>query len=141
MIYRYPYLLSFRPPEYASDLMENFGRTKYFTVYAAKVYSITLGLLGMLQPPFFKPFPKFLNYNKHRNTYAYIVMFRGIIDRIMETCRKSMKLMKWNTIMIILKWCASNITLNSLNKIKFNLKDILLKNWCSISDIVRKMSQ
>ncbi len=46
-------LPSFRSSEYEPDYNQKFGSTKYVAVYAAKTYSITLGLLGMLQPPFF----------------------------------------------------------------------------------------
>ncbi len=52
---------SFRPSECEPDYGQNFGRTEYFAVYAAKIYSITLALLGLLQPSFFKLFSKFLN--------------------------------------------------------------------------------
>ncbi len=59
---------SFRVPEYEPDYSQNFDPTKYFAVNGAKTYPIILGLLGMLEPPFFKLFPKFLNYNNNRNT-------------------------------------------------------------------------
>ncbi len=65
-------LCSFRQPEYVPGYSQNFGRTKYFAVYAAKTYSIILELLGMLQPPFLKPFSKFLTYKNNRNTYNCI---------------------------------------------------------------------
>ncbi len=45
------------------------------------------GLLGMLEPPFSKPFPNFLNYKSNRNTLKYTVLLRNIIDDIME-CNK-----------------------------------------------------
>ncbi len=61
-------LCSFRPSEYEPDYSQNFGRTKYFAVYDAKTYYITLTLLGVLQPSFFKLFSKLLNYNNNRNT-------------------------------------------------------------------------
>ncbi len=80
----------FRLPEYTQYCTKNFDRTKYFVVYVTKTYFMVLGISGMLQPPFFKPFSKFVTYNNNRNTYEYIVLFRGIID-IMEPYRNNMK--------------------------------------------------
>ncbi len=62
-------LPSFRSSEFEPDYSQNFGNTKYVAVYAAKTDSITIGLLGMLQPPFFELFPKFVKYKNNRNTY------------------------------------------------------------------------
>ncbi len=82
---------SFRSSEYEPIYSQNFGSTKYVAVYAAKTYSNTLCLLGLLQPPFFNLFPRFLNFKNNRNTYEYIVMFRDIIDDIMESYWKHIK--------------------------------------------------
>ncbi len=51
-------------------------------------YFMTRNLLGLLKPPFFKPFPNFPNYKSNRNTLKYTVLFRGIIDDIMECNKK-----------------------------------------------------
>ncbi len=70
---------SFRLPEYEADYSQNFDTTKYVAVYGSKTFTISPGLLGMLQPSFFKPFPNLLNYNNNRNAYIYILLFRGIL--------------------------------------------------------------
>ncbi len=60
-------------------------RTKIFVVYVAKTYPIILGLFGLLQYPFFKPFPKCLSHNNNSNTYIYIYsVVRSIICDIMK---------------------------------------------------------
>ncbi len=78
--------------------MENFDKTKYLVVYIAKTYSMIAGLPGVLQPPFFKPLPKFLNYHKRRNTYQHIVMFRTSVVNIMDIYWNNIELMKGNII-------------------------------------------
>ncbi len=70
--YGYIMFLLFPTFRICTRLLKIFGRTKYYAVNAAKTYSMIASLLGVLQPFFFKPFPKFVNYNKHRNTYEYI---------------------------------------------------------------------
>eukprot|EP01084_Bolivina_argentea_P075922 137585_1 len=69
-------LCSFRPSQYEPDCGENFDRTKCFAFYAAKIYSIALAFLGVLQPPFLKPFPTFLNYNINRDIEIYSIVQR-----------------------------------------------------------------
>eukprot|EP01084_Bolivina_argentea_P270155 459316_1 len=39
----------FRPAEYEPDYSQTFGTTKYFAVYAVKLYSITVAVLVLLQ--------------------------------------------------------------------------------------------
>ncbi len=77
-------LCCFRSSECEPVYKQNFDRTNYVAVYAAKTYSIIVCLLGTLQPLCFKPFSKFLNYNQNRNTCEYTALFKVIID-IMET--------------------------------------------------------
>ncbi len=67
-------------PEYEPDYAP-----KYLAACAVKTYSMYLRLSGLLQPPYFKPFSKLLNYNNNRNTQKYAVLFRGIIGYILET--------------------------------------------------------
>ncbi len=76
-----------------------------------------LGISGLLQPLFFKPFCNVLNYNNNRNTYEHIVLFTGIIDDIMETYMNNME---GNIIRIICKYYT-----NKSHKNKFTNMEIL----------------
>ncbi len=70
-IYRHVQLCFFRRLQYAPDCNQNFCRIKYFAIYAATTYSMTPNLLGLLQPPFFKPFPNLVKYKNNGKTYKY----------------------------------------------------------------------
>ncbi len=75
----------FRLQQYAPDYSQKCDNKYFVGFYALKTYSAILSFLGMLEHICFYLFPKFLNYKNNKNTYKYIVLFRIIIDYIMET--------------------------------------------------------
>ncbi len=46
-------------------------------------YILALAILGLFQPLLFKQFPNFVNYNSNRNTYEYIMFFRGTLSMML----------------------------------------------------------
>ncbi len=75
----------FRLPKYEPNHTGNCGMTKYVAVCNAKKYSMVHNFLGMFQFPFLKRFPNFLSYNNSKNTQKYGVLFKDIIEYVMET--------------------------------------------------------
>ncbi len=101
IIYRHIWFSLFPTITICTRYITNFRKTKYFVVDAAKTYSIIAGLIGVLQTQFIKPFSTFVNYNKHRNAYEHIVIFAGVVVKIMDTYWNNIKLMKGNIIRIM----------------------------------------
>ncbi len=72
-------------------LQSKFGQKYFVAVYAPETYPIILRFLGLLQHPFFQPFPRFRNYKKHNNTYKHIVLLRRIINYIWNNMKGNIK--------------------------------------------------
>ncbi len=70
---------SLRPSQYEPDYGENFDRTKFFAVHAAKIYCITLAFLGVLQPLLLNGLLSFSTMITIK-THKYTVLFRDILQ-------------------------------------------------------------
>ncbi len=70
---------SFRVLIYEPNYRLNIRITKYFAIDAATTYASIVCLLGMLEPLFFKLFPKILNY-KNSKQHIETVAQRYIME-------------------------------------------------------------